>query len=195
LKLKIKEIVDKSFNNELCSKPSNRYYTKERDENLLDFIVIKNAKEVLEIIKDKSKETIHFYYDGDCFDLFFEFDKLGIQSSVMMKNGMVSFEKLLISTLNENTILIHTLQEDGVTVSANFENNVILSHYMKMKNVAMNNLLSKGHISIYNEENTLPLLDAYKIPPLVGALRDNVDLIGYDVTYHHHLHHHYHDSF
>ena len=181
LKFKIKDMIKKSFNNELCSKPSNKYYTKERDENLLDFIVIKDAKEILEVVKGKNKETFHFYFDGDCLDLFLEFDKKGIQPNVMMKDGMVSFEKILINTLNENMIWVHTLQEEGVTISANFENNIILSNYMRVKNQVCNNLLSKGHISNYNLENTLYMLDAYKIPPLVGALRDNTKLIGYDV--------------
>jgi hypothetical protein len=46
LKFKIKDMIEKSFSNELCYKPSNRYNTKERSEDLLEFIVIKNVDDI-----------------------------------------------------------------------------------------------------------------------------------------------------
>jgi len=120
------------------------------------------------MVKDKIGFINLYYNGGDCFDLYYELIDKGIKCNIMMKDNKVCLEKLHINSLKDRDVWITTLQEKAVTLNKDFENSNQLTHYTKLKNTVINNLLSKSYLSSYSD-NVLRMLNMNKIPPLKGS--------------------------
>jgi len=155
---------------EICSTPNTKYYLKKQEETISDLLFINNANYIIGIINNECVfKNVNLFYDrGNCYDLYFDLIKMGIESSVAIKNGKVSFDMLKMNNIKQKNITIFTHEEEGVTLHKEFGNNKIYQHYIQKRNWALNNLLNKQFISHYSS-NVKQMLDAYKSGLIIGS--------------------------
>ena len=115
-------------------------------------LFINNANDIIGIINNECVgENVNLFYDrGNCYDLYFDLIKMGIESSVAIKNGKVSFDMLKMNNIKQKSITIFTHEEEGVTLHKEFGNNQIYQHYIQNNKRLPNNLLNKQFISHYS---------------------------------------------
>jgi len=163
--------------NEVCPKPSAKYYLKEGDEEQ-QTLMINDYDELTELIKTHETEDSDIrilYNKASCFDLWLELYNNGFEPSVLMTNGEVCFKFLRLLNVTfgnrqKKNILLYTLEEDGVYNHKQFDTEDVFNNYMNKTTYASNYLLTTNYVSSY-ADNVNAMLHKYMKAPLIGKFK------------------------
>ena len=99
----------------ICRMPNSRYYLKKQDEEISDLIFVDNSNDVLAVLNNEAIGNIN------CFDLYFDLIKIGIEPTVSIKNGKVSFDMLKMNNINKKILRFSLTRKKVLRYTKNSE--------------------------------------------------------------------------